>query len=94
MRAGVGKDLFDRRSEHPPYRRARRMALHHPTQVRIGWGLELALGNFLDAIDEAPTIGAIEEGLGVDRTKLEVGADVGFTHGSRLKRVEGRMDWR
>ena len=55
------------------------MALHHPNQVRAGRGLKPVFGNFLDAADEAPTIGAIEEGLGIGRTELEIGDDVGAT---------------
>ena len=55
------------------------MALHHPDEVGVGWGLELVFGDFLDAVDEAPTIGAIEEGLGISRTELQVGDDVGLT---------------
>ncbi len=38
------------------------MALHHPNEVGVGWRLELVFGDFLDAIDETPTIDAIEEG--------------------------------
>ncbi|MDF0672896.1 MAG: hypothetical protein P0120_00945 [Nitrospira sp.] len=53
------------------------MALHHPDEVRVGWRLELVLADFFDAIDNAPTIGAIEEGLGIGRTELKVGDDVG-----------------
>ena len=34
------------RKEHSPDRRARRMALHHLNEVRVGWGLELILGGF------------------------------------------------
>lgn len=39
----------------------------------------MVLGDFLDAVDHASTRGAIEEGLGVGRTELEVGDDVGLT---------------
>ena len=56
------------------------MALHHPDEVGVGWGLELVFGDFLDAVDEAPTIGAIEEGLSVGRTELEVDDDVGLAN--------------
>lgn len=40
------------------------MALHHSNQVGVGWGLELILADFFDAIDQASTRRAIEEGLG------------------------------
>ena len=59
------------------------MALHHPNQVRVGWGLELVLGDFLDAVNQASTRGAIEESLGVGRTELEIGDDVGLTDPDR-----------
>ena len=59
------------------------MALHHLDEVGVGWGLKLVFRDFLDAIDEAPTRRAIEEGLGVGRTKLEVGDDVGLTNPDR-----------
>lgn len=55
------------------------MALHHPDEVGVGWRLELVFGNLLDTVDEAPTSGAIEEGLGIGRTELEVGNDVSLT---------------
>jgi hypothetical protein len=53
--------------------------------------LELVLGNFFDAIDHASTRGAIEESLGVGRTELEVGDDVGFADpdGEALKPRRG-----
>lgn len=41
--------------------------------------MELAFGDFLKAIDQAPTRGAMEEGLGVGRTEVEIGDDVGLT---------------
>lgn len=59
------------------------MALHHPNQVRVGWGLELVLGDFLDAVDQASTRGAIEESLGVGRTKPEVGDNIRLTDPDR-----------
>ena len=67
------------------------MALHHPNQVRVGRGLELVLGDFLDAVDHASTRGAIEQGLGVGRAELEVGDDVGFANPDRkpLKACRG-----
>jgi len=34
---------------------------------------------FLDAINEASTVGAIDEGLSIDLTDLEIGSDVGPT---------------
>jgi hypothetical protein len=40
------------------------MALHDPNQVRIGRRLKLILRDFLKAVDQASTIGAIENGLG------------------------------
>lgn len=46
--------------KHQPNRGARRMTLRHPNQVRIGRGLELALLDFLNAINETSTRGAIE----------------------------------
>lgn len=54
------------------------MALHHPNQVRVGRSLELVLGDFLDAIDQASTISAGENGLRVRSTEPEVGNDIGF----------------
>ncbi len=67
------------------------MTLHHPNQVRVGRGLELVLGDFLDAADQAPTRGAINEGLGISRTELEVGDDVCLTDpdGKALKPRRG-----
>jgi hypothetical protein len=44
----------------------------------VGRSLELVLGDLLDTVDEASTRGAIEEGLGIGRTELQVGEDVGF----------------
>lgn len=52
------------------------MALHYPDEIGVGWGLQLVFRDFLNAVDEAPTRGAIEEGLGVARTEPEVGDDV------------------
>ena len=46
--------------------------------VRAGWSLQLVLGEFLDAIDEAPTTGGRGESVGVSRTEPEVGDDVGL----------------
>lgn len=67
------------------------MALHHPNQVGVGWGLELVFGDFLDAVDHASTRGAIEESLGVGRTELEIGDDAGFADpdGEALKPRRG-----
>lgn len=56
-----------------------RMALHYPDEVGVGWGLRLVFGDFLDAVDEASTRDTVEQGLGIRRTKLEVGDDVGLT---------------
>lgn len=55
------------------------MPLHRPNQVGVGGRLRLVFADFLDAVDQAPTIGAIEEGLSVGRTELQVGDDVGLT---------------
>ncbi len=38
----------------------------------------MVLGEFFDAIDEAPTTGIRGESLGVSRTEPEVGDDVGL----------------
>ena len=67
------------------------MALHHPNQVRVGRGLKLVLGDFLDAVDHASTRGAVEESLGVGRTEPEIGDDVGFANPDRkpLKACRG-----
>lgn len=65
------QESFYRRTEYPPNRRTGRMMLHHPDEVGVGWGLQLVLENFLDAVDQASTRGAVEEGLGVGRTELE-----------------------
>jgi len=54
------------------------MALHHPNQIRAGWGLELALGDFLNAVGEVSTRGALDQGLGVGWTEIEVGDNVGL----------------
>ncbi len=59
------------------------MALHHLDKVRVGRGLQLVFRDFFDAVDETPTIGAIKEGLGVGRTELEIGDDVGLTDPDR-----------
>lgn len=59
------------------------MPLHRPNQIRVGWGLKLVLGDFLDAINQASTIGTIDEGLGVGRTEPKVGDDVGCTDPDR-----------
>lgn len=54
------------------------MTLYYPNQVRVGRGLELVLRDFLNAINETSTRGAIEKGLGVGRSELEIGDDVGL----------------
>ena len=69
------------------------MALHHPNQVRAGRGLKPVFGNFLDAADEAPTIGAIEEGLDISRTELQVGDDVGLTDPDGESLKASRNEW-
>lgn len=73
--------------EHPPNRWARRMALHHSKKVIVGRGLQLALENVLNAADSASTRGTVENGLGISRTELDVGDDVGFAEsgGEALK---------
>ena len=76
LNRGLCRRTSIHRKEHSPNRRVRRLALHHPNQIRVGWGLELVLGDFLDAVDEVPTRGAIAEGMGVGRTELEMGDDV------------------
>lgn len=43
------------------------MALHHPNEVRVGWGLELVFGHLFDAIDQASV------GL-----SLRIGTDIGL----------------
>ena len=50
-------------------------------------GFVTGIWRFLDAVDEAPTIGAIEEGLGIGCTELEIGDDVGLARpdGESLK---------
>jgi hypothetical protein len=67
------------------------MPLHHPNQVRVERHLKLVLRDFLDAIDQAPTIGAIEKGLGIGRTELNIGDDVGRSdlHREQLKPRRG-----
>ncbi|NGZ61181.1 MAG: hypothetical protein CV081_11865 [Nitrospira sp. LK265] len=55
----------------------------HPVEVGVGCGLEVILADFFDAVDEAPTIGAIDEGLDVGRTEPEVGDDAGLTDPDR-----------
>lgn len=54
---------FDCRKGLWPNRRTGRMALHHPNQVGIEWGLELVLGGLVDTIDQASTSGTAEDGL-------------------------------
>lgn len=72
-------------------RGARGMALHDPNQIQVGLSLQLVFGDFLDAVDQTSMRGAIEKGLGIGRTELQVGDDIRLTDqtGSRLKRVEG-----
>ena len=72
------------------------MPLHHPNEVRVGWRLKLVFADFLNAIDQASTVGAVEEGLGVRPTKPEIGNDIGFREqiGRRLNGVEGVIEWR
>lgn len=55
------------------------MALHHPNQVRVGRGLQLVFRDFLHAVDETPTRGAVEESLGIGRTELEIGDNIRLT---------------
>jgi hypothetical protein len=51
----------------------------------------LVLEDFLNAVDQASTRGAIDEGLGIGRTELEVGDDVALTDpdGEPLKACRG-----
>lgn len=87
----IVEELLDGRPEHPSNRRVRRMALHHPNELRVGRSLQLVFRDFLDAVDQAWTRGAIEEGLGVGRTEFEVGDDVGLAdpHRKALKARRG-----
>lgn len=92
VRDGSGrKEFFYRGTEHLLDRRVRRMALHHLDEVRVGWGLQLVLRDFLDAVDEASARDTVEQGLGVGRTELEIGDDVGPTDPDReaLKACRG-----
>lgn len=75
----IGEEFFNRGPEHPSNRGARGVPLHDSNQVRVGRRLKLVFADFLGAIDEASTVGAIDEGLGIRGTEPEVGDDVGFT---------------
>ena len=55
------------------------MVLHQRNEIGVGWSLELVLADFLDTIDEASTRRTVEKSLGVGRTELKVGDDVGLT---------------
>lgn len=66
------------------------MALHHPNQIRAGWGLKLVFRDFIDAVDQASTRGAVEEGLGIGRTEPEIGDDVGLRHPDGEALEQGR----
>ena len=76
----IGENLFNGGLEYPPNRGRRGITLHRPDDVRVGRSLELVFGDFLNAIDETSTRGAIEEGLGIGWTELEIGDDFGLRH--------------
>lgn len=67
------------------------MAPHNLDEISVRLGLELIFRDFFVPIDEASTSGAINEGLGVGRTELEVGDDVCLTDpdGKALKPRRG-----
>lgn len=57
-------------------RPARSAAHHH--EIEIGWSLKLVFADFLNAIDQAPTRGAVENDLRIRPTEAEIGNDIGF----------------
>ena len=72
------------------------MALHDLDQVGVRRSLQLVFGDFLDALDEVGTRGAIEEGLRIVSPSFRYATMSALltNTGRRLKRVEGRIDWR
>lgn len=86
LRTGVRRiteSLFYLGTENPSRPSMRQVALHHPDEVGVLRGLQLVFGDLLDAADEAPARGTVEEGLGVGWTELKVGDDVGLTDSHR-----------
>ena len=79
----IAENFSNGGTEHPSNRRAQRMTLHHPNEVRVGRRLKLVFRDFLNAIDQASTVGTVEQGLGIRGTELQVGDDVSSTDPDR-----------
>ena len=67
------------------------MALHELNEIGVRRCLQLVFGDFLDALDEVVTRGAVEEDLRIGLAELQVRHDVGLTdqHRQPLKARRG-----
>ena len=57
-------------------RQARCMALPCQQEIGVRLGCKSVFGDFLDTVDQVSTRGALDQGLGVGRTELEVDNNV------------------